>query len=367
MGQRKPRREDVVVVAADRDDLVAAHRDLEAAGRLAEGTGAVVDGLGVSHRCASVPLSGGRPTGQRASGSRRGRPMETKTCAGHSIRSLVVACSRRVARRAPFRRAPARPATPSTASTATSSPTKALEGRRGAQRDRRPEDQPVAARRRSKRRPQLLEVDLRLARRGRLPGPGAVRVRRQGGLEAQEEPLDRRQVREPAPAAGAAARHARTRRRCSASTTTGSSSPNAALDMLDDAGGAQSPAPASPGGASRASRATTTGTAPTPSTTSCSTAASARCGCCIDAPCWAQPNPGACEAGDSQLHPAPQHYDEFAEFAVDRGQALPGVGRHRGLERAQLPALLGRPARARRLREDAQDGRRRRCTSRCPG
>lgn len=36
----------------------------------------------------------------------------------------------------------------------------------------------------------------------------------------------------------------------------------------------------------------------------------------LDAPCWAQPDPGACERGDNQHHPAPQHYDEFARFAA---------------------------------------------------
>ena len=55
--------EDVVGVAADRDDLVAAHRHRQAAGRLAERTGAVVDGLGF-HRCPPY-REGPRPGGFR--------------------------------------------------------------------------------------------------------------------------------------------------------------------------------------------------------------------------------------------------------------------------------------------------------------
>ncbi len=43
----------------------------------------------------------------------------------------------------------------------------------------------------------------------------------------------------------------------------------------------------------------------------------------IDAPCWAQPNPGACESGDSQLHPAKQHTDDFAQFAAIAAKRYP--------------------------------------------
>lgn len=40
----------------------------------------------------------------------------------------------------------------------------------------------------------------------------------------------------------------------------------------------------------------------------------------IEAPCWAQPDPGTCREGDSQHRPAPQHYDAFARFAAATAQ-----------------------------------------------
>ncbi len=40
----------------------------------------------------------------------------------------------------------------------------------------------------------------------------------------------------------------------------------------------------------------------------------------IEAPCWAQPDPGACREGDTQRQPAPQHYDAFARFAAATAQ-----------------------------------------------
>jgi hypothetical protein len=43
----------------------------------------------------------------------------------------------------------------------------------------------------------------------------------------------------------------------------------------------------------------------------------------LDAPCWAQPDPAGCAAGDSQLRPAPQHYDEMADFAVAAAKRYP--------------------------------------------
>lgn len=43
----------------------------------------------------------------------------------------------------------------------------------------------------------------------------------------------------------------------------------------------------------------------------------------IDAPCWAQPDPGACNAGNSQLRPAPQYYDEMADLAVAVAKRYP--------------------------------------------
>ncbi len=43
----------------------------------------------------------------------------------------------------------------------------------------------------------------------------------------------------------------------------------------------------------------------------------------IGAPCYAQDDPGACARGDDQLHPSPQHYDEFARFAVSVARRYP--------------------------------------------
>ena len=36
----------------------------------------------------------------------------------------------------------------------------------------------------------------------------------------------------------------------------------------------------------------------------------------LAAPCWAQPNPGGCSAGNDKLRPAPAYYDELARFAA---------------------------------------------------
>ena len=43
----------------------------------------------------------------------------------------------------------------------------------------------------------------------------------------------------------------------------------------------------------------------------------------LDAPCWAQPHPAACAAGESELRPAAAHYDELAEFAVAAAKRYP--------------------------------------------
>jgi hypothetical protein len=43
----------------------------------------------------------------------------------------------------------------------------------------------------------------------------------------------------------------------------------------------------------------------------------------IDAPCWAQPDPGACASGNDQQRPAQQYYDEFARFAAAAAQRYP--------------------------------------------
>ena len=36
----------------------------------------------------------------------------------------------------------------------------------------------------------------------------------------------------------------------------------------------------------------------------------------LTAPCWAQPNPAGCSAGNDKLRPAPAHYDELAKFSA---------------------------------------------------
>ena len=43
----------------------------------------------------------------------------------------------------------------------------------------------------------------------------------------------------------------------------------------------------------------------------------------IWAPCWAQPHPDACAAGDNQIRPAREHYDELAAFAVKVAKRYP--------------------------------------------
>ena len=43
----------------------------------------------------------------------------------------------------------------------------------------------------------------------------------------------------------------------------------------------------------------------------------------IDAPCWAQPEPGRCTAGHNQLRPAPAYYDEYARWAAAAAARYP--------------------------------------------
>lgn len=43
----------------------------------------------------------------------------------------------------------------------------------------------------------------------------------------------------------------------------------------------------------------------------------------MGAPCWAQPDPRACEAGEQQMRPSPAHYDDFARFAVKVAERYP--------------------------------------------
>ena len=229
-------------------------------------------------------------------------------------------------------------------------------GDRGAQRDRGAEDQPLRAGE-AQGQAQLLEVDLRVARRGHLAGPGALPLRRQGGLEAQAGPLARRPLQE---------HRLQPRRRCSTSPNPAPGLRlqrqldlpvgNQALDLLDEAGGQ----------VARTSLAWCGCRALSPASYNwygsdllyekllargMQAAVGAHRRALLGA---AQPRRRARTATD-QLRPAPQHYDEMAELRGRGREALPGVGRDRGLERAQLPALLGRLAGARRVREDAEE------------
>jgi len=43
----------------------------------------------------------------------------------------------------------------------------------------------------------------------------------------------------------------------------------------------------------------------------------------IEAPCWAQPDPGACRDGSNQLRPAPEHYGALAGFAAAAARRYP--------------------------------------------
>ncbi len=43
----------------------------------------------------------------------------------------------------------------------------------------------------------------------------------------------------------------------------------------------------------------------------------------LAAPCWAQPDPGACSGGNDQLRPSQAHYDEMAAFAVAAAKRYP--------------------------------------------
>ena len=68
----------------------------------------------------------------------------------------------------------------------------------------------------------------------------------------------------------------------------------------------------------------------------------------LDAPCCAQADPGACAGGKDELHPAPEHYDEFAEFAVAAAKRYPDSIGFEVWNEPNYPLLLGWAARARR-------------------
>lgn len=43
----------------------------------------------------------------------------------------------------------------------------------------------------------------------------------------------------------------------------------------------------------------------------------------LNAPCWAQPNPGSCSSGNNQMRPAPVHYDDLAALAATAAARYP--------------------------------------------
>ena len=43
----------------------------------------------------------------------------------------------------------------------------------------------------------------------------------------------------------------------------------------------------------------------------------------LAAPCYAQPDPPSCANGNNQMHPSPDYYDEFAQFAVAAAKRYP--------------------------------------------
>ena len=294
---------------------------------------------------------------------RRGRPMGTKTCAGQAFDRSWSRLSPRCSS-APFRRAPARPATPSTASTARSSPRRREAGR-DPERDRRPEDQPLRPAE-EEAGPQLLEVGLRVARRGRVRratcrtacAGKAVWKRKKNRwrvdkCENQMQPRRRCSIPpKPAPAFGY--------------NDNWIFQSNTALDQAN-AGGAQIARTSLAwrgvegqqgsynwyGSDALYNKLLERGMRPL--------------WVIIDAPCWAQPNPGACAVGRQPAAPGQAALRRVRPVRGDRGEALPEVGRDRDLERAQLPALLGRLARRRPVREDAQGRPPTPCTRPSPG
>ena len=63
----------------------------------------------------------------------------------------------------------------------------------------------------------------------------------------------------------------------------------------------------------------------------------------IAAPCFAQPDPGACTAGKSQLHPSRQYYDEFAKFAATAAQRYPESAGFEVWNEPNYPTYWGGP------------------------
>ena len=216
------------------------------------------------------------------------------------------------------------------------------EDRRDAQRHRRAADQPLRPAEEAQA-PQLLDVDLRVARRGRLSGRGPLCLRRARGLEAQAQPLARRPLREPAAAAGAAARHSepaaglRLQRRLDLSVAAAPStcwrsrahrSPARALPWsgVEPTKGAyqlvrlRRPVPAAAGARDQAALGP-------------DRRAVLRAG-----------EPGRLRRGPQRAAPVAAVTTTSSPSSRSRRQALSQLCRVRGLERAQLPAVLGRAA-----------------------
>ena len=78
----------------------------------------------------------------------------------------------------------------------------------------------------------------------------------------------------------------------------------------------------------------------------------------VDAPCWSQADPQACTNGKGNFTRTPTTTTSLRSSRCGC-EALSRCHRLRGLERAQLPRLLGWPAGAQRVLKDAEDRRRR--------
>ena len=76
----------------------------------------------------------------------------------------------------------------------------------------------------------------------------------------------------------------------------------------------------------------------------------------IGAPCFAQQNPGACASGNNQLHPDPDYYDEFADFAVSVAKRYPESAGFEVWNEPNYPKYWGGPPEPAELRADAEDG-----------
>jgi len=63
----------------------------------------------------------------------------------------------------------------------------------------------------------------------------------------------------------------------------------------------------------------------------------------MDAPCFAQANPGACASGKDEQHPSPANYDEFAQFAVTAAKRYPNSAGFEVWNEPNYPKYWGGP------------------------